>query len=165
MGIIYEKILGIPGAVGAQPYFQEGCPDSHLTLKHHQQAQARLSTEAGRFGLPSTEARRMPVSIGSRVGTLPEVLADLTGPLGNKLRRGLPESSVIAQLEDSLLEIRDIWGVSQEAMAGIVPEPWLEWGLGAEGGWPQDPQRPTCWLHTTPEPRTRAKSNRSWASW
>ena len=30
-------------------------------------------------------------------------------------------------------EIRDTWGVSKEAMAGIVPEAWLEWGLGAEG--------------------------------
>ena len=30
-------------------------------------------------------------------------------------------------------EIRDTWGVSKEAMAGIVPEPWLEWGLGEEG--------------------------------
>ena len=67
------------------------------------------------------------------MGTLPEVLADLTGPLGDKLRRGLPESSIIAQLGDSLREIRDTWGVSQEAMAGIAPESWLEWGPGAEG--------------------------------
>ena len=24
-------------------------------------------------------------------------------------------------------------GVTKEAMAGIVPESWLEWGLGVEG--------------------------------
>ena len=37
-------------------------------------------------------------------------------------------------------EIRDTRGVSKEAMAGIVPEPWLEWGLGAEGD--QAPRTP-----------------------
>ena len=63
---------------------------------------------------------------------MPEVLADLTGPLGDKLRRGLPESSIIAQLGDSLREIRDTWGVTKEAMAGIVPESLMEWGLEAK---------------------------------
>ena len=57
---------------------------------------------------------------------MPDVLADLTGPLGGTLRRWLPESSIIAQLRDSFRENRDIWRVSQEAMAGIVPESWLE---------------------------------------
>ena len=74
----------------------------------------------------------MSASSGSRVGTLPEVLADLTGPLGHRVRTGLPEMSIIAQLGGSLRESRDTWGVSKEAMAGIVPESWLEWGLGAD---------------------------------
>ena len=65
--------------------------------------------------------------------TLPEVLADLMGRLGDRARRGLPESNIIAQLGGSLREIRDTWGVTKEAIAGIVPESWLEWGLGAEG--------------------------------
>ena len=30
-------------------------------------------------------------------------------------------------------EIRDTWEVTKEAMAGIVPECWLERGLGGEG--------------------------------
>ena len=80
----------------------------------------------------------MLASIGSRVGTLTEVLTevltDFTGPLGDKLRRGLPESGIFPQLGDSLREIRDTWGVTKEAMAGIVPEPWLEWGQDAERG-------------------------------
>ena len=46
---------------------------------------------------------------------------------------GLPESNIIAQLGGSLREIRGTWGVTNEAMAEIVPESWLEWGLGAEG--------------------------------
>ena len=82
--------------------------------------------------MPLTEARRMSASIGSKVVILPEVLADLTGPLGDRLRRGLPESRIIAQLGGSLQEIPDKWGVTKEEMAGIVPECWLEWGLGAE---------------------------------
>ena len=49
------------------------------------------------------------------------------------MRRGLPESSIIAQLGGSLREIRDSGRVTKEAIAGIVPESWLEWGLGAEG--------------------------------
>ena len=54
------------------------------------------------------------------------------GPLGDRGRRGLPESNIISQLGGSLREIRDTWGVTKEAMAGIVPDSWLERGLGAE---------------------------------
>ena len=80
---------------------------NQLTLSPHQQAQARLSTGAGGLGLPLTDARRMSASIGSRMGTLPEVIVDLTGPLGDRVRRGLHESNLIAQLGGSLREIRD----------------------------------------------------------
>ena len=76
----------------------------------------------------------MSASIGSMVGILLEVLADLTGPLRDRVRRGLPESRITVQLGGSLREIRDKWGVTKEEMAGIVPESCLEWGLGAEGG-------------------------------
>ena len=55
---------------------RRGARDNRLTLKPYQQAQARFSTGARGLGMPSTEARRMSVSIGSRVGTL-------------QLRRGL----------------------------------------------------------------------------
>ena len=75
----------------------------------------------------------MSASIGSKVGILPEVLADLTGPLGDRVRRGLPESKFIAHLGGSLREIRGTRGVTKEEMARIVLESWLEWGLGAEG--------------------------------
>ena len=40
----------------------------------------------------------MSASIGRRVGTLSKVIADLTGPLGDRVRWGLPESSIIAEL-------------------------------------------------------------------
>ena len=127
----YGRILERPGATVAQPFFQEGFPGNQLTSTPHQQAQARLSTGAGGLGLPSTEARRMSASIGNRVGTLPEVTADLTGRLRDQVRRGLPESNIITQLGGSLREVEDTWRVTKEAIAGIVPEYWL--GLGAEG--------------------------------
>ena len=101
----YEKILELPGAEEAPSFFQEGCPGNQLTLNPHQQAQARLFTGVGGLGLPSMEARRMSASTRSRVGTLPEILADLTAPLGDRVRRRLPESSIITQLGGSLREI------------------------------------------------------------
>ena len=64
----------------------------------------------------------MSASIGNIVGILPEILADLTGPLGRRARMGFHESSIIAQLEGSLRETRDARGVPKEVMAGIVPE-------------------------------------------
>ena len=91
--------------------------------------------------MPSAEARRMFASIGSKVGTLPEVLADLTSPLGNRVRRGLSESRIIAQLGGNLREIRGTWGVTKEEMARIVPEPRLELGLGAEKDAAAGPQK------------------------
>lgn len=76
----------------------------------------------------------MSTFTGRRVGILPEVLADLTGPLGDQVRAELPESIIIAQLGGSVWKIQaQTWGVSREAMPGIVPDPWLGWGLGAEG--------------------------------
>ena len=68
-----------------------------------------------------------------RVGTLLEDIAYITGPLGHRVRKGLPESNIIAQLGGRLGEIRGAEGVTKEAMAGIVPECWLERGLGGEG--------------------------------
>ena len=76
----------------------------------------------------------MSASIGSRVGASPGILAGLTGPIGNKLRRRLPKSSIISELGYNLREIRDTWGVTKEGMADIVPESCSERGLGAEGG-------------------------------
>lgn len=61
-----------------------------------------------------------------------EALAELTGMIGDRVRRGLPEASIVVQLGSSLWEIRDPWGVTKEAMAVIVLVPWLEWGIGTE---------------------------------
>ena len=52
--------------------------------------------------MSSTEAMRMSASLGGRVGILPGVLADITDPLGDRVRRGLPESNIIPRLGGSL---------------------------------------------------------------
>ena len=95
----YEKILELPSAAEAQFFFREGCPDNRLTLQPHQQAQGRLTTGVGGVGLPLTEATRMSASIGRRVRILPAILADLTGPIGDRVGRGLPESAIINSSE------------------------------------------------------------------
>ena len=72
------------------------------------------------------------------------------------MRTGFPETSVITQLGSSWREIRDTWGVSKEAMAGIVLESWLEWSLSEE--WdrarrPPEADMLACLLYTSPSPR------------
>ena len=82
-----ERLLELPGTADESSFFEDGCPANRKTLQPHQKAQASLSTRAGGFGLSSAESRRMSASIGSLVVTVPEVLADLSGPVGEKVRR------------------------------------------------------------------------------
>lgn len=71
------------------------CSGDQLTLLPCQQAQTRLSTGARGLGLTSTKAWRAPAAIESKAGIVQEVQADLTGSLGDRMRRGSPESSII----------------------------------------------------------------------
>ena len=86
-----ESLLDIPGTAEESSFFEDGCPTSGLTLLPHRHAQAILSTGAGGFGLSSAEARRTSASVRSMVATMPEVLAGLSGAIGEKVRRGLPD--------------------------------------------------------------------------
>ena len=90
-----ERLLELPGTAGESPFFEDVCPANRLTLQPHQKAQASLSTGAGGVGLSSAESRRMSASIGSLVATVPEILADLSGPLREKVRRELPYSDLV----------------------------------------------------------------------
>lgn len=45
-----------------------------------------------------------------------------TGPLGSKVKSGVPESSIMAQLGRILRKIRGPGGVPEEEMADTVPE-------------------------------------------
>ena len=55
---------------------------------------------------------------------MPEVLADLSGPLGGNGWRELPNSDLVRRIWSSDRDLRDIHGVSEEAMAKVVPESW-----------------------------------------
>eukprot|EP00904_Undaria_pinnatifida_P007452 jgi/Undpi1/3837/HiC_scaffold_16.g07206.m1 len=115
-----QILIDLPGAAEESSFFADGCPTNMLTLQPHQQAQASLSTGAGGFGLSSAEARRMSAFVGSLVATVPEVLADLSGAIGKKVRRELPESDLVRRIWNSTRDLRDVHGVSEEAMANIV---------------------------------------------
>ena len=159
----YETLLGLPGAVEAQSRSRRGCRGIS-ELGSLNQAHAYLSAGTGRLELPSTETSRMSFSIRGRVVTLPEAIADLTEPLGDRVkRRELPESNIIAPLGGSLREIRKTWGVTKGAMAGNISEYWSEWGLSAEGHLASTAPE-TCWPRMTPLPPIPGKPNRSWAS-
>ena len=79
-------------------FFGEGCMAEGLTLLPHQRAQASLSTGAGGVGMSSAEARRMSASVESLVATLPAVLADLSGSLGEKVLKNLPGSELVTSI-------------------------------------------------------------------
>ena len=89
-----------------------------LTLLPHQRAQASLSTGAEGFGMSSAEGRRMPVSIGSLVATLPAVLADLSGSLGEKVGRNLPGSELVTSIWGGVRGLRDDGGVTEGGAGG-----------------------------------------------
>ena len=121
-----EKLLDLPGEAQGSSFFADGCPTNMLTLQPHQQAQASLSTGGGGFGLSSAEARRMLASVGILVATVPEVLADLSGAIGNKVWRVLPDSDLGRRIWNNVRDLRDVHGVSNEVMANIVPESWRD---------------------------------------
>ena len=57
--------------------------------------------------MPSREEGRFASFVGSRAWILPDVRVDLTGRIRNRVRRGIHESSTVAQLATSLRENRD----------------------------------------------------------
>ena len=124
--MVLEKSLDLPGAAEESLFFANGCPTNMLTLQPHQQAQVSLSTRAGGFGLSSAKARRMSASVGSLVATVPEVIADLSGAIGNNARRELPDSDLVRRIWNSVRDLRDVHGVSEQAMVNIVPESWRD---------------------------------------
>ena len=60
------------------------------------------------------------------VATVPEVLADLSGATGEKVRMGLPDSDLVRRTWNSVRDLRDVHGASEEAMADIAPESWRD---------------------------------------
>ena len=78
------------------------------------------------FGISSAEARRMSASVGSLVATLPAVLADLSGSLGENVRRNLPGSELVTSIWEGVRGLRDDGGVTEEEMGEVVPRGWRD---------------------------------------
>ena len=97
-----ENLMELPGTAEESSLFEEGCVAERLTLLPHQSAQASLS------------------SVGSWVATLPAVLADLSGSLGEKVRKNRPGSELVASMWEGVRSLRDEGGVTEE-MGEMVP--------------------------------------------
>ena len=119
-----ERLLELPGTADESSFFEDRCPAKRLTVQLHQKPQASLSTGAGGVGLSSAESRRMSAPIGNLVATVLEILADLSGLLREKVWRELPNSDLVCRICSSVRDLRDIHGVSEEAMANVAPESW-----------------------------------------
>ena len=76
----------------------------------------------------------MSASFGSRVGNFNGGSDRLTGPIGNRVGRGLPESSIIAQLGSSLREIRDTMDGHEGSGGGHRPRILVGMGPRRKGG-------------------------------
>ena len=100
-----ERLLALPGTADESSFFEDGCSAIQFTLQPYQKAQASLSTGARGGGLSPAESTRRSAYIGSLVATVPEVLTDLSGPLGGKSRRDMPNSDLVRA------DLRDIHGV------------------------------------------------------
>ena len=62
----------------------------------------------------------MSASVESLVATLPAVLADLSGSLGEKVRN-LPGSELVTSIWEGVRGLRDDGGGTEEEMGEVVP--------------------------------------------
>ena len=80
------------------------------------------------------------------------------------MRRGFPESNIVAQLGSILREMCDTWGITKEAMAGLVPESCLNWSIETGSGQaPIPPETDMSVAHdgvTTDSRKARQKSGK-----
>ena len=65
------------------------------------------------------------------MATVQEALAALSGAIGEKVRRGLPESDFVRRIWGSIKDLHDVHGVPEDSMTNIVPESWPHRALRA----------------------------------
>ena len=121
-----ENPLELPGTAEESSFFKVGCMAERLTLVPHPRAQASLSTGAGGFGMSPADAKMMSASVGSLVATLPAVMADLSGSLGEKIRRNLPGPELVTNIWAGVRGLRVAGGVTEEDMGEEVPRGWRD---------------------------------------
>ena len=159
-----ERLLELPGTADESSVFEDGCPAKRLTLQPHQISQAILSTGTGGFGLSSPESRRMSASIGSLVATVPEVLADLSSPLGKMSGGSCPIRTSFAA-----------YGVASGTFAtsmGYRRRQWRTWSrkAGGTGGFALTRKElhrslvGRCFRHMTAKRSAPTRRSTSWGS-
>ena len=92
---VLEASMGLRDTEDEEEFFQQDHQPSDYKLKPHQQAQARLSTGAGGLGLASAVTPMFSASLGNLIGTLPEVIALLRGPLGESVKYKMSGSVLV----------------------------------------------------------------------
>ena len=60
------------------------------------------------------------------MATPPAVLADLSGSLGDKVRRNLPESELVTSIWEGIRGLRDNGGVTEEDMGNVASRGWRD---------------------------------------
>ena len=96
------------------------------------------------------------------VATLPAVLAELSGSLGEKARRNLPGSELVTSIWEGVRGFRDEGGVTEEDMGEVVPRGWRDRSFCPEEVSASERVRiEMCWQHTTPRPPTPTKPRKT----
>ena len=99
------------------------------------------------------------------MATVQEVLADLPGAIGDKVRRELPDSDLAWRIWNSVRDLRDVHGVPEEAMTNIVPESWRDRAfIAGEQGASGQPVEDVLPAHDA-EISAPAKRSIDWVNW
>ena len=130
---VLESSIGLRDTEDEEDFFQEGQQHPSFKVKPYQQAQARLSTGAGGLGLPAAVMRRFSASLGNLVGTLPTVIAALTGPLGESVKHKISGTVLVKRMGEAIQELHQECGVSEEGLQGVLPPSWVRWALEPQG--------------------------------
>ena len=97
--------MGLRDTADDEEFFQEGHQTNRFRLKPYQRAQARLSPRAGGLGLPAAISRRFSASLGNLVGTLPAVIAELSGPLGESVKDNIAGTVLVKRMGEAIQEL------------------------------------------------------------
>lgn len=108
---LLESSMGLRDTDDDEEFFREGHQTNRFRLKPYQQAQARLSTGAGGLGLPAAVMRRFSASLGNLVGTLPAVIAELSGPLGESVKDNIAGTVLVKRMGEPIQELHQEHGV------------------------------------------------------
>ena len=111
-----ETFPDLPGTADKSLFFEDGLPD--------QCAEPSPSSGPGDLGLSSAEEHGMLGSVGVMMATVPEVVSDRSGAIGEIITRELPDSDLAGRICGSIKDLRDVHRVLNEAMANIVLDFW-----------------------------------------